>query len=504
MTVRSSWCRGWSGTCPAAPREPPGRWSWSSSVPTSTSRRLRRTRPPTSTSAQTTTHHGHRARTGSGYRATSPSEGARHRKYDPSRWERSPSGWATPRTPSCSSSRATTSGSRTRRNVAVYEALRDGIATSASLMVPCPWSRDAAARYRGEDVGVQLTLNARVRGVPVGPDHPLPEPARRRRRVPADGRGRLGTRRPRRGPAGVPGADRAGDHLGLRRQPRRRPSRDAGAAARLLRRLSRAVAGVRSPDASRRRRRRTHRRVPVPAARRRGRRGVPRPRRGVPARRPASRWNGCCSTSPPGVTEICTAPSGRQRRAARRVPRTGPAASRTTRTSPRPLPARPRRPCRRGPRRLARAARAATHRRRGDPAELVRTRSSYATRSRPSRKPAVAVASRRSSRLPGSPAVFILPCMNATVGSSSPRAIASASGVRERERHVGVVEQAERRRPAVDACSLISPSGPPVTAHSIFVAPTFGAALAHEVDPLLAQEPGHRAREPTARDPAAG
>src|SRR5688500_10791560 len=27
-------------------------------------------------------------------------------------------------------------------------------------MVPCPWARDAASRYRGEDVGVHLTLNA--------------------------------------------------------------------------------------------------------------------------------------------------------------------------------------------------------------------------------------------------------------------------------------------------------------------------------------------------------
>lgn len=45
-------------------------------------------------------------------------------------------------------------------NVGVYEALRDGLATSASLMVPSPWAREAAARYRGEDVGVQLTLNA--------------------------------------------------------------------------------------------------------------------------------------------------------------------------------------------------------------------------------------------------------------------------------------------------------------------------------------------------------
>ncbi len=45
-------------------------------------------------------------------------------------------------------------------NVGVYQALRDGFATSASLMVPCPWAREAASRYRGEDVGVHLTLNA--------------------------------------------------------------------------------------------------------------------------------------------------------------------------------------------------------------------------------------------------------------------------------------------------------------------------------------------------------
>jgi predicted glycoside hydrolase/deacetylase ChbG (UPF0249 family) len=51
-------------------------------------------------------------------------------------------------------------GSSRSANVAVYEALRDGVATSATLMVPCPWARDAAAMYRGEDVGVHLTLNA--------------------------------------------------------------------------------------------------------------------------------------------------------------------------------------------------------------------------------------------------------------------------------------------------------------------------------------------------------
>ena len=51
-------------------------------------------------------------------------------------------------------------GSSYAANIGVYEALRDGIGTSATLMVPCPWARDAAARYRGEDVGVHLTLNS--------------------------------------------------------------------------------------------------------------------------------------------------------------------------------------------------------------------------------------------------------------------------------------------------------------------------------------------------------
>lgn len=45
-------------------------------------------------------------------------------------------------------------------NLGVYDCLRTGFVTSATLMVPCPWARDAASRYRGEDVGVHLTLNA--------------------------------------------------------------------------------------------------------------------------------------------------------------------------------------------------------------------------------------------------------------------------------------------------------------------------------------------------------
>jgi predicted glycoside hydrolase/deacetylase ChbG (UPF0249 family) len=45
-------------------------------------------------------------------------------------------------------------------NVGVFDVLHTGLVTSASLMVPCPWAREAAARYRGEDIGVHLSLTA--------------------------------------------------------------------------------------------------------------------------------------------------------------------------------------------------------------------------------------------------------------------------------------------------------------------------------------------------------
>ena len=45
-------------------------------------------------------------------------------------------------------------------NSAIYDALRTGVATSAGLVVPGPWAREAAASYRGEDIGAHLTLNA--------------------------------------------------------------------------------------------------------------------------------------------------------------------------------------------------------------------------------------------------------------------------------------------------------------------------------------------------------
>jgi len=55
-------------------------------------------------------------------------------------------------------------GSCHAANIGVYDALRAGVASCASLMVPAPWAHHAASMYRGEDIGVHLTLNA---------EHPL-------------------------------------------------------------------------------------------------------------------------------------------------------------------------------------------------------------------------------------------------------------------------------------------------------------------------------------------
>jgi predicted glycoside hydrolase/deacetylase ChbG (UPF0249 family) len=55
-------------------------------------------------------------------------------------------------------------------NVGVYRAMRDGVATCSSLMVPAPWARHAAAMYQpGDDIGVHLTLNAEHESYRWGP-----------------------------------------------------------------------------------------------------------------------------------------------------------------------------------------------------------------------------------------------------------------------------------------------------------------------------------------------
>lgn len=52
-------------------------------------------------------------------------------------------------------------GSCHAATVGVYQAIREGVATCASIMVPAPWARHAATLYQTtDDIGVHLTLNA--------------------------------------------------------------------------------------------------------------------------------------------------------------------------------------------------------------------------------------------------------------------------------------------------------------------------------------------------------
>jgi predicted glycoside hydrolase/deacetylase ChbG (UPF0249 family) len=55
-------------------------------------------------------------------------------------------------------------GSSHAANLACLEAMRAGIATSATLMVPCPWAAEAVEMFAGLDVGVHLTLTAEYPG----------------------------------------------------------------------------------------------------------------------------------------------------------------------------------------------------------------------------------------------------------------------------------------------------------------------------------------------------
>ncbi|TWD19033.1 MULTISPECIES: ChbG/HpnK family deacetylase [unclassified Sphingobium] len=51
-------------------------------------------------------------------------------------------------------------GSSHSANVAAFRAMTYGIATSASLMVPCPWAVEAARMFEGLPLGVHLTLTS--------------------------------------------------------------------------------------------------------------------------------------------------------------------------------------------------------------------------------------------------------------------------------------------------------------------------------------------------------
>jgi predicted glycoside hydrolase/deacetylase ChbG (UPF0249 family) len=55
-------------------------------------------------------------------------------------------------------------GSSHSANRAIEASLRKGFGSSATLMVPCPWAREAAERCKDLDIGVHLTLTAEYPG----------------------------------------------------------------------------------------------------------------------------------------------------------------------------------------------------------------------------------------------------------------------------------------------------------------------------------------------------
>lgn len=55
-------------------------------------------------------------------------------------------------------------GSSHAANLAIYRAIVYGVATSATLMVPCPWAREAARMLEDRPVGVHLTLTSEHQG----------------------------------------------------------------------------------------------------------------------------------------------------------------------------------------------------------------------------------------------------------------------------------------------------------------------------------------------------
>ena len=55
-------------------------------------------------------------------------------------------------------------GSSHAANLAIAAAMRHGVATSATLMVPCPWALEAVRLCEGLDIGVHLTLTAEYPG----------------------------------------------------------------------------------------------------------------------------------------------------------------------------------------------------------------------------------------------------------------------------------------------------------------------------------------------------
>jgi len=66
-------------------------------------------------------------------------------------------------------------GSSHSANLATLRAFEAGVATSATLMVPCPWAREAARMFAGRDIGVHLTLTCDTPAT-AGARSPAPRP----------------------------------------------------------------------------------------------------------------------------------------------------------------------------------------------------------------------------------------------------------------------------------------------------------------------------------------
>ncbi len=112
-------------------------------------------------------------------------------------------------------------------NVGAFDALANGVVSCGSIMVPCPWFREAADLARANphlDLGVHLTLNAEWPQLPLGPrrrSRPRAVAARRAGLPAAHAargaaRGEARTRRDR-----AARADRDGARGGDRRHPPR-------------------------------------------------------------------------------------------------------------------------------------------------------------------------------------------------------------------------------------------------------------------------------------------
>jgi predicted glycoside hydrolase/deacetylase ChbG (UPF0249 family) len=55
-------------------------------------------------------------------------------------------------------------GSSHAANLGIGKAIHEGFASSTTMMVPCPWAREAAMQSAGLDVGIHLTLTAEYPG----------------------------------------------------------------------------------------------------------------------------------------------------------------------------------------------------------------------------------------------------------------------------------------------------------------------------------------------------